>query len=304
MWFVLMFFLIIFTSTAYAGFLDWFKSLGSITGMGLTGTVVPNITVGNTAPVIENVTFQGSPSVTLSEGVPTSIIISFLAMDPDGASDIDNSTAYLNVSLGGADTRENTTGQCYPETVGSNATAQNYTCTVEMQYWDLSGDWKCTAEIGDGSAYASKEVANCFTVGTTSGINISSTTLSWQQLFIGDIDKMMSTSELNITNIGNQNLSSITLEAINLIGETTDTVWIPAANFTATWGERACSTGVALVNDTATTITGSKLDFGPGSLVTTNNATHICLEEVGQDITQQSYSTAEDIEDWTITGVV
>ena len=118
------------------------------------------------------------------------------------------------------------------------------------------------------------------------------------------MDNMMSTAEENITNTGNQNLTSITLESINLIGETTNTVWIPAANFTATWGERSCSTGTAMVNDTATPIGGAGLAIGPGSLEPTNNATHICLEEVGQDITQQSYSTAGDIEDWTITGVV
>ena len=297
--------LILFASTAYAGFLDWFNNLGSITGMGSSSPVQPNITVGNTAPVIENITYQSG--LALSEAVPTPIIISFLAMDMDGASGIDNSTAYLNVSKDGSGMHQNASAapyDCYPETVGSNATAQNYTCTIQMDYWDLSGSWTCAAEIKDGSVYAGLEVSNCFTVGTTTAINITDSTLAWSTLAVGDIDKLMSTSEENITNTGNQNLSSITLEAVNLIGEITNTVWIPAANFTAPWGERGCNTGTALVNDTATTITGSRLDFGPGSLEPANNATHICLEEVGQDITQQSYSTAGDVEDWTIIGVV
>ncbi len=303
-WVLLIFFIIILMSTVHAGLIGWLKDIGSITGMGSTVTTTPNVTIGNTAPAVENITFQGSPSVTLSEAVPTPIIISFLAMDFDGASNIDNTTAYLNVSLDGSDMHQNTTGTCYPETEGSNTTAQNYTCTINMQYWDLSGSWTCAAEIKDASVYAGLEVVNCFTVGTTTAINVTDTTVAWGNLAIGQIDSLMSTSELNITNTGNTNITNVTLQGINLIGETTNTVWIPATNFTAPWGERACNTGVALINDTDLQLTGSRLDFGPGSLTTTNNATHICLEEVGQDITQQSYSTAGDIEDWTITGAV
>ncbi|MDP2909276.1 MAG: hypothetical protein Q8N77_05710 [Nanoarchaeota archaeon] len=301
-WVLIAFFIVILTSTANAGLIGWFKNLGTITGMGSTSNAVPNVTIGNTAPVVENITFQGSPSVTLSEAVPTPVIISFLAMDFDGASNIDNTTAYLNVSLDGSGMRQNTTGTCYPETEGSNATRQNYTCTVDMQYWDLGGSWTCAAEIKDSSAYAGLEVVNCFTVGTTTAINVTSDTIAWGNLAIGQVDSLMSTSELNITNTGNTNITNVTLQGIDLIGETTNTVWIPAANFTAPWGERSCNTGAALMNDTDLQLTGSMLDFGPGSLITTNNATHICLEDVGQDITQQSYSTAGDVEDWTLTG--
>ncbi len=35
--------------------------------------------------------------------------------------------------------------------------------------------------------------------------------------------------------------------------------------------------------------------------ITTNNAAHICLDEVGQDIAQQAYSTI-GIEYWTVMG--
>jgi hypothetical protein len=301
-WVLTAFFIIILASTAHAGFIDWFKNLGTITGMGPTATATPNVTIGNTAPIIENIWFTGDPSVTPSEALPTDIIISFLAMDFDGASNIDNTTAYLNVSLDGSGMHQNTTGNCYPETVGSNATAQNYTCTIAMDYWDLAGSWTCAAEIKDSSAYAGLEVVNCFTFGTTTAINVTDTTITWGNLAISQLDSLMSTSELNITNTGNTNITNVTLQGINLIGETTNTVWIPAANFTAPWGERSCNTGAALINNTDVQLTGSMLDFGPGSLTTTNNATHICLEEVGQDITQQSYSTAGDIEDWTITG--
>jgi hypothetical protein len=178
-----------------------------------------------------------------------------------------------------------------------------------MQYWDLNGGWNCTAQVSDSSTNTSLAVDNCFTVGTTTAINISAATLSWPQLGIGAVDKLMSTAEINITNIGNQNLTNVTLQAINLVGEITSTVWIPTANFTAPWGERSCNTGAWLINDTDIQILGNgvpsgagALDYGPGSLATTNNATHICLEEVGQDITYQSYSTAGDVEDWLITG--
>lgn len=272
--------------------------------MGSAATTLPNITILNTAPVVENISFAGNPSITLSEAVPTEgMAFSFLAMDSDGDDEFNNNSAVLNISKDGSGWH-NVTAICTAVTGGSNATAQNYSCTTEaLNYWDLAGSWTCAAEIKDATDFGGKEVVNCFTVGTTTAINVTSNTLAWSSLGVGEMDSMMSTSELNVTNTGNQNLTSITLEAINLIGETTNTVWIPAANFTAPWGERSCNTGTAMVNDTATTITGSRLDFGPGSLVTTNNATHICLEEVGQDISQQAYSTSDAIEDWTITGV-
>lgn len=177
-WVLTVFFIVILTSTAHAGLIDWLKNIGTVTGMGSTSNAVPNVTIGNTAPAVENITFQGDPSVTLSEAVPTPIIISFLAMDFDGANNIDNTTAYLNVSLDGSDMHQNTTGTCYPETEGSNSTAQNYTCTVNMQYWDLPGSWTCAAEIKDATEFGGKEVVNCFTVGTTTAINVTDTTIA------------------------------------------------------------------------------------------------------------------------------
>jgi hypothetical protein len=229
----------------------------------------------------------------------TPVEFSFLADDQDGIADLVNESVEANFSKDGETTRWNTT-HCEAVVEGTNATAQNYTCTIDMQYWDGAGTWTVDVQGGDEEFNVSKQ--ETFTVNTLTAINISATTLSWPNLQVGNIDQLMSTAELNITNIGNQNLTNITLQGINLIGETTNTVWIPAANFTSSWGIRSCDIGVWLINDTNMQInSASALDFGPGSMDFTNNATHICLEEVGQDITQQSYSTI-DIEYWTITG--
>ncbi|MDP2908641.1 MAG: hypothetical protein Q8N77_02430, partial [Nanoarchaeota archaeon] len=251
----------------------------------------------NTAPTIIDI--SDVPAVTLSEGLVTPVEFSFVLDDQDGISDLVNESVEANFSKEGDTTRWNTT--CLAVVEGTNATAQNYTCTIDMQYWDGDGTWTADVQGGDEEFNVSKQ--ETFTVNTLTAVNISATTLSWAQLFVGSIDNMMSTAELNITNIGNQNLTNITLQGINLIGETTNTVWIPAANFTSSWGVRGCDAGAWLINDTDMQINSdSALDFGPGNLVTTNNATHVCMEEIGQDITQQSYSTAGDVEDWTITG--
>jgi len=97
---------------------------------------------------------------------------------------------------------------------------------------------------------------------------------------------------------------------MDLIGEDTNTQTLPAQNFTATWGERSCDYGQWLINDTHLQIldngTGGSLDFGPGGLISTNNATHICLEHVGKELSQQAYSTIEHTLDsqkyWIIKG--
>jgi hypothetical protein len=264
-----------------------------------SGTCMSSNCICNSNPLVLDIPITSA--VTLSEGIPTLVKFSFVVDDQETISTLINESMQANFSKTGEDTRWNTTG-CVAVVEGTNATSQNYTCTIEMQYWDGSGTWTVDVQTGDNTTNVSSQ--KTFTVNTLTAINITANTLSWPNLNVGNIDQLMSTDEVNVTNIGNQNLTSITLRAINLIGETTPTVWIPAANFTATWGERACNIGTALVNNSATTITGSRLDFGPGSLVTTNNATHICLEEVGQDITQQAYSTAGDVEDWIITGVV
>ena len=99
-------------------------------------------------------------------------------------------------------------------------------------------------------------------------------------------------------------------------GEETSTEWIPAANFSASWGVRTCDYGQWLINETnLQVLANATAGYGiinPTNPTTpqgtsVNNATiYICLEHVGsaEQISGQSYSTSDAvtvIEDWLIT---
>ena len=286
---------------------------------GTVSDTTPTATIGNVAPFIENVTYQSGLGANgaLNAGEPTNLIFSLRLMDGD-QSDHDDTSIMLNITLAGGETRENntvgTSPTCYRETgIGEdNASVRNYTCTVEMQHWDYGGDWNCTAQGGDGTVNSSyREVPNCFTVGSTLSLNMTSTNITWSSLAVGETNALMDTAELNITNDGNQNISNVTLKAWDLPGKTTPGDVIEANNFTATWGVRSCDYGQYLINGTNLQIfmnaTGSyKMNFGEPTNSMTNNATHICLEHVGEGLSQQDYSATENTlaseKYWQITG--
>ncbi|MEK0338488.1 MAG: hypothetical protein QQN41_13750, partial [Nitrosopumilus sp.] len=125
-----------------AGFFDdvWEKITGKVT----SDTTALNITVGNSAPTITWV--ESIPATNPTDDTTTSITFNFTATDTDGEGNLDDSTASAYFQKGGETTRTNTS--CITAGTGSGNN-QNYTCTIDLWYYDGSGAWTINVTIQD-----------------------------------------------------------------------------------------------------------------------------------------------------------
>ncbi len=131
--FIIIFLILLIIPAVYAfSLLDILKGgIESITGR---SAITVSISVGNNAPNISYVSLD-KQTYAPTDGAKTKIQVSFLADDPEGLGNFDNTTARLNVSLSGANTQENTT--CTSATIAGGEYI-NYTCEVYMDYYFAS----------------------------------------------------------------------------------------------------------------------------------------------------------------------
>ncbi len=289
-------FLIIALSIIPAVQAGFFESLLKITGWASTSdTTEPSVSVKNDTMVMLAIYV---PTVTLTEVTITNVEMSYIVDHPRGTGYLINESTNVSFYKSGETTRVNDTSTiataCVAVVEGSNATTLNYTCTVTMWYWDIEGTWTVEAMAGDNKTNVTDTTT--FSVNTLSAMNMTPTTLTWNELYIGDTDNLANNTPVIVTNTGNQNVTAINVEAINLIGETYGDYWIQAENFTVHTAN-ACNTGTLMVNDTATTVSGAEITRGEAA---TDNL-YVCLEEVNSSILEQIYSTTGNIEDWTVS---
>jgi len=115
-----------------------------ITGYATSDTAVVNVTIGNSIPTIPFV--QAISSKNPTDDSTTSITFNFTATDTDGDGNLNDSTATAYFQRTGESTRSNTSCvQIYPAAGNS----KNYTCTIDMWYYDQNGAWTVNATIKD-----------------------------------------------------------------------------------------------------------------------------------------------------------
>src|SRR3989338_3121758 len=148
--FVLLIFVIL-SSLATAGFFDWFKKL---TGQATSQVFNASIQITGTAPAYVN--FVSAVVATApTEGNPKQIYLEIHVNDSDGVSDVNTTAVNANFSryttLDTEVVRENTS--ClYKGTI--DAYTANFTCYVDMQYWDANGTWNISVrgkDLGAGT---------------------------------------------------------------------------------------------------------------------------------------------------------
>ena len=240
----IMFLIIFIVPIVYAGFFDIFKgSIEDITGR---DAVTASISVGNNAPNISDVELAGLSFAPL-EGDVRVIQVSFLANDAEGAGNLDNLSAKVNVSyqsLAGAGllSSENTT--CTSTNIDSDTI--NYTCEVRMQYfWDhattVAQGWTVDAEINDTNNNFAINSSNNNATDADPGTNwtytelvaanLSGTSLAWATVAPGDTNAS-STTNLTLENTGNSLSLNILDTLIDLGLSGGGATFIPAGNFT------------------------------------------------------------------------
>ena len=165
-----------------------------------------------------------------------------------------------------------------------------------MWYFDENGAWTINVTIQDDSAEYAENSSTTFTYNSLPGMKMSPTSLTWQEVLIGQTNRGSQNDPIVVNNTGNTEPLNINVTSYNLRGEIVTTDFILAGNFSIENASQGC-TGTQMVNATSINITSAILYRGNHSL-NYDNATSgqelifFCITEVPSGISQQSYSSA------------
>ena len=291
--------LLVASSFASAGMFDW---MGKLTGKVTSQPVNVNISITNTAPTIVSV--SSIPAVNLNEGpVSTTVTMSFVASDADGAGNLNDSSAMVNFTKSAEAVR---TVTC--TNVGVVGNTVNYSCSVLMYWFDGAGTWNVTVAVKDLSNALATNSTTTFTVNALTGFVSSPSALTWASLTPGAVNQTSNNDPLLMNNTGNQNISvgNVQLNTTNLRGETDSLKALYANNFSVgvtTGGSPPAECGATTMAASAYTAIGSaslpKGNFTVNDGSTGQEQLYFCLKKAGSELTAQAYSTLNQ-GSWTL----
>ena len=118
-----------------AGFSDWFKAI--ITGkLGSQPTNVSITVAGANAAQI--IFVETIPNTAANESTVRAIAFNITMSDPDGVLDLNDTSVNASFSMVGYATRFDSICTWIKDV---STTAANYTCEINMEYWDANGNW-------------------------------------------------------------------------------------------------------------------------------------------------------------------
>jgi len=293
---LLILFLIVILSYSIVSATGFSDLWGKITGKATSDTTSLNITVGNSAPTIPSV--QAISAKNPTDGTTKSITFAFTATDTDGVSNLDDATPAAYFSKAGETTRYNSSCILIEDL---DANSANYSCTVNMWYFDGNGEWDITVNVSDINGATGENSSTTFTYNLLTAMAMAPTALTWPSIGLSDTDTGSDNDPITINNTGNDDSLTINITAYDLQGETTSTEYIYAHNFTTGVSSEGCS-GTAMANATSTEVGSATLNKGnysgnDGS--TGQEQLYLCLKGLPQDISSQSYSSA-GLDPWTV----
>ncbi len=288
------------SSFASAGMFDWF---GKITGKVTQQSVNVNVTISNTAPTIASV--SAISAVNLNEGpTSTTVVMSFVASDADGAGNLNDSSAMVNFTRAGEVVRA---VSC--TNAGSTATTVNYTCSVPMYWFDGSGTWNVTVFVKDLSNSAASNVSTTFTINALTGFVSSPASLTWASLTPGSVNQTSTNDPIVLNNTGNQNITAgnVQLNTTDLLGELDANRKIYSNNFSVgvtTGGSPPVECGATTMAPSVYTAIGSATlprgNFTVNDGSTGQEQVYFCIKKVGSELTAQAYSSDSASRAWTL----
>jgi len=166
---------------------------------------------GNNDPVISWV--NNSVSENPIEGSIKTIYINFNVTDQDGATDLNDTSAKIYLNKTGEPSRFNTS--CTPANNPGNT--ETYTCAIDMQFYDLSGEWTINASIKDNSDSYAENTTETFTYGTLTAMVLGKSSLNFTNADLGEQNKASDQNPQIIDNTGNQNITQVNVTAFDLI---------------------------------------------------------------------------------------
>lgn len=281
---------------ASAGLMDF------ITGKDVANQLPTNMQaeIGNTAPQITYV--ADIPAQTPTEANSKAVIFKVTVYDHDSnipaVDDMSAGSVLAKFTKTGETTRSTTCSATGGEAAGAN---KNYTCTIDIWYWDGAGSWTVNVTASDNSAANATNDTTTLTINSLTAFTLAPSTITWGILSPGAPDQSAINDPSILNNTGNYVVSAgnIKINATDLIGFTDPSNTIGAGNFTSAITDPAC-TGDQLSTGIFTPITGANLDKGNLSIGsgTAQQTLYYCLD-VPSSVTKQNY-TASGANAWTI----
>jgi len=292
----MVFAVLLVSSIASAGFFDNFKK--TITGKATSQAT--NLTVGVVGANKAQVTVVSAISSTNpTEADVTTITFDVQMYDSDGVADLNDTSVSANFTRAGESTRANSSC-AFKNDIDANTA--NYSCSIEMWYYDENGDWNISVTGTDyGNLSFALNLSTVFQLNLLKALVISPNTVSWATLQPNTFNQTSDNDPVTINNTGNYN-STIQVNAIGLMGEDDGAYQIFAGNFSlglATGSSTECDE-TFMVNATNTVVTGSVSNRGnisEGSGLAQEDF-YYCITEIGA-IASQTYSTLNG-GSWTV----
>jgi hypothetical protein len=202
-----------------------------------------------------------------TESLTTTVEFNVRVTDPDGVSDIDDSSVNAEFSKLGEITKNN---DCLWQNDVDSDTA-NYSCSIDMQYYNGAGTWNIKINATDfGSAILVEDTSTTFVYQELKAMTLSPASLTWPNIIPGSINQTSNNDPSTITNTGNYN-GEISVTSYDLSGETTPGELIPSEDFSIgilTGADEECNAPATATNmgldGTTTSIINSDSNPGPG----------------------------------------
>lgn len=237
------------------------------------------------------------------EGTLTTVNFSLMVYNFDKEYDMNFSSVFANFSFGG-ETRGQV--QCV-NTQNITKRDYNFSCSVDMWYWDSPGAWSVNTVCSDiGNGTLAYNTSTTFTYNQLKAMLTAPEALTWPVLEIGAENQTSNNDPSTINNTGNYN-GTIEVTAYDLLGQDDPTEIIAASNFTSgllTGALEECiepTSADRLLNNSAVTITNSIPN--PGNLSINDGSgqeeLYYCIPVV-PNVTSQTYSTNASNLAWLI----
>ncbi|MFQ5531138.1 MAG: hypothetical protein ACE5ES_00830 [Candidatus Nanoarchaeia archaeon] len=219
----------------------------------------------------------------------TTITFNIHMSDGDGVNNLDDASVNATFTKPGEAVRQDFNCPLQNDIDGLTA---NYSCSIDMQYFDENGNWGVTVRGMDTEGNVATNDTATFSYQLLKAIVVSPGLITFPTVNPGSTNQQSNNDPTTVNNTGNDN-RSFNLNAIDLSGETDSSFSIPAANFSVHATSGSECTGTVLVNGTSTTITSSLLDNGNLSLGggVAQETIFYCIRQVPANLPSQQYST-------------
>jgi len=279
-----------------ANVFEWFKK--TFTGKATSNPQNVSVTVtGGTKIVVETIDLINKTYIPQSNSF-INIRIYATLYDADGVNDINDSSVKANYSRRSDETiRVNNSCTLVGDLDNYRA---NFTCVIKLWYWDGAGIWNISVSGNDlGNLTRAHNISEVnFTYEQLKSMDISPPTISWDSITASATNEKADNDPTIVNNSGNYN-GTIEVTGIDLSGETIATEYIFAENFTCGPVDDCATSGTALVNASATTITNTAANRGNLSAGAGNETLFWCIPAVASVLSSQVYST-NNTGSWTL----